>query len=140
MESGDARLVAWEERLEELEARYDAIDRLLAEVEAQANFAAPGFEYDPKQLELFEGGAVDAERHQVRSRDGHVFHGTWHEIVRQMRDRAGFSHETLSHYMRRMAERWHERSGADIPFTDPESFLRAAVDVGLVFLEDEELE
>jgi tetratricopeptide (TPR) repeat protein len=139
MESGDARLVAWEERLEELEARYDAIDRLLAEVEAQANFPGPAFGYDPKQLELFEGGAGDTERHQVRSRDGHVFRGTWHEIVRQMRDRAGFSHETLSYYMRRMAERWHERSGADIPFTDPETFLRAAIDAELVFLEDDEL-
>lgn len=139
MESGDARLVAWEERLEELEARYDAIDRLLAEVEAQANFPGPGFGYDPKQLELFDDGDGDSERHQVRNRDGHVFRGTWHEIVRQMRDRAGFSHETLTYYMRRMAERWHERSGADIPFTDPESFLRAAVDAELLFLEDDEL-
>ncbi len=140
IESGDARLAPWEERLEELEARFDAIDRLLAEVEAQARVADAPVDYDPKQLELFERGeASDSERHQVRSRDGHVFRGTWHEIVRQMRDRAGFSHETLGHYMRRMAERWHEQSGADIPFQDPESFLRAAVDAELLFLEDDAL-
>ena len=69
--------------------------------------------------------------------DGHLFRGTWHEIVRQMRDQAGFSHETLGHYMRRLAERWHERSGVEIPFTDPERFLRAAVAAGLVHLESE---
>lgn len=139
VESGDDRLVPWEDRLEELESRYDAIDRLLAEVEAQASVPRPALELDPKQLELFERGAAgDARSHRVRARDGRVYRGTWHEIVRQMRDRAGFSHETLNHYMRRMAERWHEQSGADIPFTDPESFLRAAVDAGLVFLEDDE--
>ncbi len=54
-----------------------------------------------------------------------------------MRDQAGFSHETLGHYMRRLAERWHEQSGVEIPFTDPESFLRAAVAAGLVHLESE---
>ena len=54
-----------------------------------------------------------------------------------MRDQAGFSHETLGHYMRRLAERWHEQSGVEIPFTDPESFLRAAVSAGLIHLESE---
>jgi hypothetical protein len=40
--------------------------------------------------------------------------------------------------MRRLAERWHEQSGVEIPFTDPEAFLRAAVEAGLVRLETEE--
>lgn len=138
-ESGDARLAPWENRLEELEARYDPIDRILAEVEARANQTLAWDVYDPKQLELFEKGAgSDTRSHRVRSRDGHVFRGTWHEIVRQMRDQAGFSHEAVSHYMRRMAERWHEQSGAEIPATDPESFLRAAIEAGLVSLEDDE--
>ncbi|MFW6200521.1 MAG: tetratricopeptide repeat protein [Gemmatimonadota bacterium] len=137
IESGDARLAPWEERLEELESRFDAIDRLLAQVEAQV-MASAGPLDDPKQLELFERGlAVDDAQHRIRSRDGHLFRGTWQEIVRQMRDHAGFSHETVGHYMRRMAERWHEQSGAQVPFQDPESFLRAAVEEGLLFLEDE---
>jgi hypothetical protein len=55
-----------------------------------------------------------------------------------MRDQAGFSHETISNYMRRMAERWHEQDGVEIPFGDPESFLRAAAGAGLVRLEVEE--
>ena len=53
-----------------------------------------------------------------------------------MRDQAGFSHETLSQYMRRLAERWHEQLAVEIPFADPESFLEAAICAGVVYLED----
>ena len=53
-----------------------------------------------------------------------------------MRDQAGFSHETLSQYMRRLAEGWHEQLGVEIPFADPGSFLEAAIRVGVVYLED----
>jgi Flp pilus assembly protein TadD len=139
LEAGDARLAPWEQRLRELESQEDAIDRLLGEVEAAmgANGAAPV--YDPSQLELFEREAREGS-HAVRMPDGHLLRGSWHEIVRQMRDRAGFSHETLGHYMRRLAERWHEQSGVVIPFTDPESFLRAALEAGLLTLESEGLE
>jgi len=137
VESGDARLAPWEARLEELESGTDPIDRLLAEVEASNQVTGPGSAPDPKQLELFAGGAREDGSHRVRVRDGRVFRGTWHEIVRQMRDQAGFSHETLGHFMRRMAERWHEQLGAEIPFKDPESFLWAAIEEGLVFLEDD---
>jgi hypothetical protein len=73
----------------------------------------------------------------VRLPDGYSFRGTWHEIVRQMRDQAGFCHETIMHYMRRLAERWHEQSGVEIPFQDPESFLQAAIQAKLVKLEDD---
>ena len=137
VEDGDARLVPWQERLAELEALQDPIDRLLAEVEAQVN-GVEGPLTDPSQLELFERGERkgEAELHQIRLADGHLFRGTWHEIVRQMRDHAGFSHETLSHYMRRLAERWHEQCGVEIPFMDPESFLEAAIKADLVYLED----
>ena len=95
--------------------------------------------YDPSQLELF-GRSLSSESepsHLVRLNDGHLLRGSWQEIVRQMRDRAGFSHETTTHYMRRLAERWHEQRGVEIPFTDPESFLRGAVAAGLVRLEVE---
>lgn len=135
LEVGDARLSPWEQRLRELEDLDDPIDRLLSEVEAIMGSHGPGVVYDPSQLELFEKEAGDAGRHAVRLIDGHLLRGTWHEIVRQMRDQAGFSHETLGQYMRRMAERWHEQSGVEIPSTDPESFLRAAVAAGLVHLE-----
>ena len=137
MEEGDVRLEPWQERLAALETLHDPIDRLLAEVEARAN-GDEGPLVDPSQLELFERGErnEDAELHQIRLADGHLFRGTWHEIVRQMRDHAGFAHETLSAYMRRLAERWHEQYGVEIPFMDPESFLEAAIEAKLVHLDD----
>ncbi len=139
LEAGDARLAPWELRLSELESLEDPIDRLLAEVEARMGGGAPTTVFDPSQLELFERGAGhgDGARYVVRLTDGHRLRGTLHEIVRQMRDQAGFSHESLGHYMRRLAERWHEQSGKEIPFTDPEVFLRAAVAAGLIQLERE---
>ena len=137
VEDGDMRIKPWQERLDELEALHDPVDRLLAEVEAQVNGSERSL-VDPSQLELFERserkGAT--ELHEVRMGDGHLFRGTWQGIVRQMRDQAGFSHESLSQYMRRLAERWHEQLGVEIPFADPKSFLEAAIRVGVVYLED----
>ena len=137
LDEGDVRLSPWRTRLTELEAPQDPIDRLLAEVEAQAN-GVEGPLMDPSQLELFERGVRKAEvdRHRVRLADGHLFCGTWDEILRQMRDHAGFSHETLSQYMRRLSERWHEQAAVDIPFMDPESFFEAAIRASLLYLED----
>lgn len=140
MDSGDPRLSPWEQRLRELEDLDDPIDRLLAEVESRMGAEDPRDYYDPSQLELFERSlAGDAEDvHVIRLNDGHQLRGSWSEIVRQMRDQAGFSHETVMQYMRRLAERWHERSGIEVPFGDPESFLRAAADARLIRLEVEE--
>ncbi len=137
MEAGDARLVPWEERLQGLEKLDDPIDRLLAEVESRAVDGWMPEPCDPSQLELFEGGRTDPDEiHQVRLADGTVLRGTWGDIVRQMRDAAGFAHEPVSAYMRRMAERWHEQWGVEIPFKDPVAFLRAAVEYRLVVFED----
>ena len=125
LDHGDARLAPWAARLEELEADQDPIDRLLSEVEARMGVVDSRSYYDPTQLELFEralgrsGGVVT-----VRLADGTRLSGSWIDLVRQMRDRAGFSHEDVSDFMRRLAERWHEQSGQEIPSTDPESFVR----------------
>ncbi len=137
MEAGDARLTPWEARLRELEILDDPIDRLLAEIEAAAGGGRPHEPPDPSQLELFGAGTGDHSVHRVRQHDGQAFRGTWLQIVRQMRDQAGFNHETLVQFMRRMAERWHEQSGTRIPFQDPEVFLRAAVAARLLTLEDD---
>lgn len=134
IESGDARVTPWEDRLRVLEELDDPIDRLLAEVEARVH-GTPGIDLDPSQLELFEGGRREAV-HRVRTREGHVYRGTWSEIVRAMRDAAGFHHEPMAAFMRRMAERWHEQEGVRIPFANPEVFLRAAAESGLMSLED----
>ena len=139
MEAGDIRLAPWEQRLRELEELDDPIDRLLADVEARMGAGDPMQYFDPSQLELFERAqATPDEVRVIRTGDGHLLRGNWHEIVRQMRDQAGFAHESVQDYMRRMAERWLEQAGIEVPFTEAESFLRAAVDAGLVRLEVEE--
>ena len=139
MDEGDARLAPWNARLSELEVVSDPLERLLAEVETRFNGGPTHQVYDPSQLELFDRGqgAGDEAPHQVRLPDGYVFRGTWPEIVRQMRDDAGFGHETLAHYMRRLAERWHEERGVEIPFQDPETFIQAAIRERLITLEDD---
>jgi Flp pilus assembly protein TadD len=140
MDEGDVRLAPWEARLRELESVSDPLERLIAEVETAFNGGPSHAVYDPSQLELFERGQTGSDEdtpHQIRVADGYVFRGTWHEIVRQMRDHAGFSHETLAHYMRRLAERWHEERGIEIPFQEPEGFLRAAIRERLISLEDD---
>ena len=134
VEAGDHRLHPWEKRLNELEADLDPVDQLLAEIENQVNGRPHELYEDPNQLELFKETAA-TQRYQIRLFDGHVFRGSWYEIVRQMRDYAGFSHETVLQYMRRLAERWHEQLNVRIPSSDPESFLRAAIDARLVTLE-----
>ena len=134
LDRGDSRLAPWSDRLEELESGQDPIDRLLAEVESRMGSVDPRAFYDPSQLELFERSRSEPEM-TVRLGDGTLLHGTWVGIVRQMRDRAGFSHEHVSHFMRRLAERWHEQSGVEIPFGDPEAFLRAAAKAGLLRME-----
>ena len=136
MESGDARLLPWEQRLHELEAYLDPIDQLLSEIEAAALGTPLPVLGDPGQLELFKGTGEEEEHpRQIRLPEGQLLRGTWLEIVRQMRDLAGFAHEPLTQYMRRLAERWHEQRGIEVPSTDPRSFLLAAIRAGLLTLE-----
>lgn len=139
MEAGDARLLPWERRLEELEAFVDPVDRLLAEIEASVAGTDFGPGTDVGQLELFKGGSPeDTEVHQVRLPEGRLLRGTWLGIVRQMRDLAGFAHEPVTDYMKRLAERWHEKGGVNIPTTDPRSFLLSAIETGLLTLEEDD--
>jgi tetratricopeptide (TPR) repeat protein len=138
VEDDDPRLLPLRGRLEELERADDPIDRLLAEVEAGASGGLFGTLIDESQLELFArhvAGNADVRSHRVRQQDGVSFRGTWFEIVVQMRERAGFQHEGLVEFMRRMAERWHEQWGLEVPFNDPEIFLRAAVKAGILIYE-----
>jgi Flp pilus assembly protein TadD len=136
MEEGDPRLAPWESRLDELEAFVDPIDQMLAEIEAAANGGGEAPASDLGQLELFSPGQAQCDEvHQVRLPEGQLLRGSWLDIVRQMRDLAGFSHEPLAEYMKRLAERWHEQRGLEIPSTDARSFLLAAIRAGLLRLE-----
>ncbi len=137
MEDGDTRLLPWERRLEELEGSSDPTEELLAEVEAGVNGTDFGPGADVGQLELFSTSTEEETPHLVRLSDGRLLRGTWVEIVRQMRDLAGFGHEPLGVYMRRLAERWHEQGGGEIPSTDPRSLILAAARAGFLSLEQE---
>ncbi len=137
MEDRDARLVPWERRLEELEGSPDPMEELLAEIEASVNGTDFGPGADVGQLELFISPSEGEASHQVRLPDGRLLKGTWLEVVRQMRDLAGFHHEPLGEYMKRLAERWHEQGGVEIPSTDPRSLILAAVKAGFLLLEEE---
>jgi hypothetical protein len=52
----------------------------------------------------------------------------------------GFSHEALVPFMRRMAERWLEQHGVEVPYGDPAAFVRAAVAAGLLHIRDAKAE
>ncbi len=134
----DPRLAPWRERLEQLEAlESDPVEQLLTEVELSVSGSGPWTHRDESQLELFE---VDAEADsdvavvRVRLSGGQVIRGSWHDAVRQFRDHVGFTHEPLAAFMRRMAERWHEQYGVEVPATDPKAFLRRAAQLGLLRL------
>lgn len=138
-EDDDPRLAPWLERLRTLERVDDPIEQLLQEVETAAVEGE-----DPanrEQLDLFrnpEEGKEDDEEpvRRIRLPDGHAFRGTWYEIVAQLRDHHGFSHEPVAEFMRRLAERWREEAGVEIPLSNPEAFFRAAAEEGLVILEE----
>ncbi len=139
LSDGDPRLSPWRERLDQLEA-LDAnpVDQLLAEIEVRASGSGQWAVRDESQLELFgvsDGPEAPKVPHvQVRLSGGQVIRGSWHDAVRQFRDHVGFTHEALAPFMRRMAERWHEQYGVEVPSTDPEAFLRSAARFGLLRL------
>jgi len=96
---------------------------------------------DPRQIELFgtlltelQGMKNKAvEVHRVSTVSGATYVGTWEDIVRQMKDDAAeWVAGSLEEYMEASAKRWRKQTGAAIPATDPESFLRASADAGVL--------
>ena len=147
---GDPELKPWEDRIQELAGEPDDIDDMLAELEARAlerdQEAARG------QMEMFgallnslvEGetvaGAASEEVAQVQElpvshhmieSGGHMYEGTWEEIVQQMRDQkaAGLP---IDQYMATEARRGYGKTGVEIPWRDPESFIRGSATAGLL--------
>ncbi len=145
LDDGDPELKPWEERVQELAGEPDDIDEMLAELEAKM------IESDQQvargQLELFgallnslvetpEGGSDDADAESPRGwhrivTGGHTYEGTWEEIVQQMRDQkaAGLP---LEQYMATEARRGYGMTGIEIPWRDPESFIRGSAHAGLL--------
>jgi tetratricopeptide (TPR) repeat protein len=141
----DPELVPWHDRLNELAGDAAPEDLLLAEIEAMG---PDGQIRDPRQLELFgtlltelqgmknrgNGAAAGVlEVHRVSTVSGATYVGTWEEIVRQMKDDAAeWAGGSLEEYMAASAKRWRKQTGLMIPATDPESFLRAGADAGIL--------
>jgi Flp pilus assembly protein TadD len=137
LDPADPELGPWAERLAELAEQGDAIDRLLAEIEATQ---ADGTIRDPLQLELF--GTLLLERegmrrrssgsHRITTRAGISYSGTWEEIVLQMRaDDPSWGAGSLLDYMEHVARR-HAVEGIAIPATDAEAFVLGSAAAGLL--------
>ena len=117
----------WEERLEELEQGDDAIDRLLAEIEAgidDTGVPLPSVSDEPVLV------AADTTVHRLQLPEGEVCAGTWGDIVRQLRDARGRADETIAQFMRRRAEEAHARIGYTLPVEDPKEFLLGGARAG----------
>ena len=134
LESGDPELIVWQGRLEELEQDLDPLDELLAEVEAAAADEEGDSELWTSPPQPQRSHSVES-LHRVRLPDGTAFEGSWDEIVRQIRDQAGRSHETLRQFMRRWAEDTRVRIGVGVPVDDAEGFLLAHARAGLLHIE-----
>lgn len=139
----DPELAPWVERLGEVAGEPDAIDLLLAEVEAQQ---PDGSLRDPAQLELF--GTLLTELHQMQKRpmlgdghdshlvatlSGHTFRGSWDDILRQMKaSDAEWAEATMADFMAGLARRGQAETGVVIPLTDVEAFIRGSAEAGVL--------
>jgi Flp pilus assembly protein TadD len=135
----DPELVGWLTRLGEVAGEPDAIDMLLAEVEA---LQPDGSVRDPNQLELFgtlltelhamQKRPVQSE-HQVATLSGSTFRGSWDEILLQIKaaDRE-WAHASLSDFMAGLARRGQAETGVVIPITDAEAFILGSAEAGVL--------
>jgi tetratricopeptide (TPR) repeat protein len=143
LKDDDPELKPWEERLNELAGDPDDIDEMLAEIEQQA--ADQAAEEAKGQLELFGGllssladqrtepSLPEEPSHEVLTREGKPFRGSWDDIVRMMRDsNTAFAGRSMQEYMATEARRGYSLTGVTIPTRDAESFIRGSADAGLL--------
>jgi tetratricopeptide (TPR) repeat protein len=160
LEENDADLKPWDDRLTELSATLDEVDELLMELDPTRDNTRD--EHARGQLELFgtllsevldqkaeEAGpdAFDASvlesgadpsvaAHRVHTRDGRTYDGSWHDIVRGLRDADhAFRGRSVEDYMHRTATRCYSETGVRVPSHDPESFLRGIATAGILQIE-----
>ncbi len=159
---GDKELQPWESRLVELDEDLDAIDSLLAEVEQKfSEHEDAALTHAQGQLETLgtlltglvrqqrgdsegEGdrGAIthndvdpaegDSDGwHRVILKDGVSVEGTWEEIVRTLRDARG-EKRTVDEFMAVESRKHYGATGARLASHDPQAFIRASADAGLL--------
>ncbi|MDZ4672917.1 MAG: tetratricopeptide repeat protein [Gemmatimonadota bacterium] len=136
----DPELTPWLERLGEITNEPDAIDELLAEIEAMQ---PDGTARDPNQLELFGAMLTELqtmqrrhgslESHAVSTLSGNTFRGTWEEILLQFKaSEMAWAECTLGEFMLGLALDGRAQTGVVIPVTTPEAFLRGSAEAGVV--------
>ncbi len=135
----DPELEPWMSRLEQITAEPDALEMLLAEVEAQQ---PDGSLRDPTQLELFAALLTDPHAprrppnggvHEVMTLAGTLLRGTWDEILQQMKDaEREWQTASLSEFMLGHARRGQTETGVVIPVTSPEAFVRGSAAAGVI--------
>jgi Tfp pilus assembly protein PilF len=144
LKDDDPELKPWEERLNELAGEPDDIDEMLAEIEQAA--AEQAADEAKGQLELFGGLLTsladqrteppqrrEEPSHEVLTREGKPFRGSWDEIVRMMRDaNTAFVGRSTQEFMATEARRGYSLTGVTIPTRDAESFIRGSADAGLL--------
>lgn len=138
----DPELKPWDDRLSELASDLDEVDELLMELDPRHATDESGREAEIArgQLELFGSllsGLAEQKQdpipaHQIVSRDGTRYAGSWEEIVLRMRDMVGDPTHTMEDFMRRAARRGFRETGVQIPTSDAESFIRGSADAGLL--------
>lgn len=91
---------------------------------------------DPDGAE--DGANGDGSRgwHTVRGLDGRVYTGNWAGIVRAMRDASSSPEVSLRTFMQEFARRVENVTGLHVPTGDPESFVRAAAEAGMLQIEE----
>lgn len=136
----DPELKPWIDRFAEIAGNIDPIDALLAEVEAQQ---PDGTTRDPTQLELFSAMVADLPgmekrrshggSHLVATLSGHLFNGSWDEILLQMRDAdIEWAGASLREFMAGLAKQGQTETGVVIPVTDAEAFIRGSAEAGVL--------
>lgn len=138
----DPELAPWYQRLHDVAGEPDAIEMLLAEIEAQQ---PDGSVRDPHQLELF--GTLLSELHAMQQRPrvdpalvhlvttlaGHSFRGTWEEILDQMQAaEPEWRDAPQSEFMASLARRGRTETGIVIPLTNAEAFIRGSAEAGVL--------
>jgi tetratricopeptide (TPR) repeat protein len=135
-----AELRPWYVRLGEVAGEPDAVESLLAEVEATQ---PDGSIRDPAQLELFGTLLTELQAmqrrpaapglHTIATLTGKTFRGTWEEILHQMKNaEREWVNASLHDYMADLARRGSTETGIVIPTTDAESFIRGSAAAGVV--------
>ncbi|HEY7899082.1 MAG TPA: tetratricopeptide repeat protein [Gemmatimonadaceae bacterium] len=146
---GDPELKPWQERVRELAGEPDDIDEMLAELEAKAmerdqqvtrgqiemfgallNSLVEGEQQQGADPPVAEVQELPVSHHMIES-GGHTYQGTWEEIVQQMRDQkaAGLP---IDQYMATEARRGYGKTGVEISWRDPESFIKGSATAGLL--------